>query len=589
MQSRCLGGPLTLDAQTEAHKCQTALGKGMVEPQQAPLKAQPALDPAQADPQWALVACMALWRLERFSEAYELHRNYSHHFPNNAVAWVIAGMCARKLPDHQSAGEEAFRRAIALDPGRSDAHYNLGNLLHDAERYEEAAASYRSSLRLDANAPLTWHNLGIALRELDQLDAADQAFRMSLQLDPCYADCWCNLGLVAHSRKDFELSKRCYLHSIQLDGVHATSWTNLGMTLLEEVKPEEALPALRRGHTLNPSSPDALFNLALTLLLLGDYHEGWRLYESRFTTKQFKGTVVPSSGPWLTSIEQLEQLAKAGQPCLIWDEQGIGDAIQFVRYLPILQALQIPFAIATRPSLVPLFRQWGPPGITVLDNTSLEAPWTEAPHLALLSLPRLMRSDLTTIPMVTPSLKSPGPPPERLLVPTPPGGIAIGLVWARSPDNTAMYRHKSLPLELLLPRLLPALRQDLIKLHSLQVGDDAAQLAPWTELDGIHNWNGKLKDFSDTAHVVHQLDLLISVDTAVAHLAGALAIPTWILLPSNADFRWLHNRSDSPWYEMVRLFRQPATNDWVGAIEQVVDALGEVVGLDLERLAEVEG
>ena len=121
------------------------------------------------------------------------------------------------------------------------------------------------------------------------------------------------------------------------------------------------------------------------------------------------------------------------------------------------------------------------------------------------------------------------------------------------------------------------------------MGDDAAQLAPWAALDGIHNWNGKLQNFSDTDYVVHQLDLLISIDTAVAHLGGAMAIPTWILLPSNADFRWLHNRSDSPWYEMVRLFRQPGTNDWAGCVDQVIDALGEVVGLDLERLAEVEG
>ena len=569
--------------------CLQALAQGQIDPQAILQQAEAALERAQADPRWALPACMALWRLERYAEAYELHCSYSHHFGTNVDAWVIAGMCARRLLGHSQAAEQAFQRAIALNPNRPDSHYNLGNLYNDNDQPEQAVAAYRASLALEANGPLVWHNLGIALRELDQLDAADQAMRTSVQLDPSNADTWCNLGLVAHARQDFELSKRFYLHSIQLDGGHASSWTNLGMSLLDEVKPEQALPALRRGHSLNPSSPDALFNLALTLLLLGDYEEGWRIYESRFTTKQFKDTVVPSSGPWLTSIEELQQQAEAGQPCLIWSEQGIGDAIQFVRYLPILQALQIPFAFATRPCLVPLFRQWGPPGITVLDDTQLQPPWTEAPHLAQLSLPRQMRSDLATIPMVTPYLEPPGPPPEPLLVPTPPGGIAIGLVWASNPGNKAMYRHKSLPLELLLPRLLPALRNDLIELHSLQVGDDAIQLAPWAELEGIHNWNGKLDNFSDTAHVMHQLDLLISVDTAVAHLAGALAIPTWILLPSNADFRWLHNRTDSPWYEMVRLFRQPGTNDWAGCIDQVIDALGEVVGLDLERLAEVEG
>ena len=576
-------------ASLNAESYLNALGQGQVDPEEALLRAQSALELAQADPCWALTACMALWQLQRYSEAFELHSSYAHHFHDNAAAWVIAGMCARRLPQHEARAEKALRRAIELDPGRSDAHYNLGNLLNDAERYDEAVKAYQASLDLNANAPLVWHNLGIALREVDQLDEADQAMRTSVQLDPFNPDAWCNLGLVAHSRKNYELSTRFYLNSIALNEGHATSWTNLGMSLLDGLKPEEALPALRRGHNLDPSSPDALFNLALTLLLLGHYDEGWRLYESRFTTKQFKNTQPPSTGLWITSIEQLLELARTNQPCLIWSEQGLGDAVQFVRYLPILQELQIPFAFATQPPLLPLFQQWGPAGTLVLDQTRLEAPWNEAPHLALLSLPRLLRSDLATIPMVTPYFKAPGPPPEHLLVAPPPGGIAIGLVWASSPVNKAMYRHKSMPLKLLLPRLLPALRNDLIELHSLQVGDDAAQLAPWAALDGIHNWNGKLQNFSDTAHVVHQLDLLISIDTAVAHLGGAMAIPTWILLPSNADFRWLHNRTDSPWYEMVRLFRQPGINDWQGCIDQVIDALGEAVGLDLERLAEVEG
>ena len=566
--------------------CLHALAQGQLDAHQALLQAECQLEQAQADPLWALPACMALWKLERYQEAYELHRSYQHHFLNNADAWVIAGMCARRLPQHQGDAEHAFQAALRLNPDRADTHYNLGNLYNDVNRHAEAVTAYQASLALDPNGALVWHNLGIALRELEQLDGADQAMRTSVRLDPFNPDAWCNLGLVAHARQAFELSKRFYLHSIQLDGGHASSWTNLGMSLLEEVKPEEALPALRRGHSLNPRSPDALFNYALTLLLLGDYEEGWRLYESRFTTKQFKDTVVPSSGPWLTQLEQLQELKASGQRCLIWSEQGIGDAIQFVRYLPILQALEIPFAFATRPALVPLFQQWGPAGITVLDDTQLEPPWSEAPHLAQLSLPRLLRSDLLTIPMVTPYLTPPGPPPERLLVPPPPGGIAIGLVWASNPGNKAMYRQKSLPLDLLLPALLPALQHNLIELHSLQVGKDALQLTPYSHIEGVHDWNGKLNDFGDTAHVVHQLDLLISVDTAVAHLAGALAIPTWLILPSNADFRWLHQRSDSPWYDTMRLLRQTKPNHWPSAIAQVVDALGEVLGLDLAQLPE---
>ena len=568
--------------------CLNALAEGRITAHEALELAEQALEEAQADPLWAVPACMALWRLERYREGFELHQSYCHHLQSNANAWLIAGMCARRLPGHQPQAEQALQQAIQLNPDRADAHYNLGNLYNDAGRNAEAVAAYRASLAIDPNGALVWHNLGIALRELEELEASDRAIRNSVLLNPFNADAWCNLGLVAHSFENYELSKRFYLKSIQIDASHSNSWVNLGMSLLEEVKPEEALSAMRRGHRLNPSSADAVFNLALTLLLLGDFAEGWRLYESRFTTKQFKDVAVPSSGPWVTSLQELRERTGSGQPCLIWGEQGIGDAIQFVRYLPILQALGIPLVFATRPALIPLFRQWGPAGIEVIEDMKIPAHLHEAPHLALLSLPRLLRSDLATIPMVTPYLTPPGPPPERLLVNTPPGGIAIGLVWASNPGNKGMYRLKSLSLDLLLPRLLPALRHDLIEIHSLQVGQDALELAPYSEQDGIHDWNGKLENFGDTAHVVHQLDLLISVDTAVAHLSGALAVPTWMLLPSNADFRWLHDRSDTPWYDTMRLFRQQQRNDWPSAIDQVVDALGEVLGLDLDKLAEVD-
>ena len=565
--------------------CLQALSSGALGAEAALKQAEQALEQAQAHPRWALVAGMALWKQKRYSEAYALHCSYRHHFSNDDDAWVIAGMCARQLPQHQQEAEAAFRQAIRLNPNRADGHYNLGNLLLNQDRYSEAIEAYHRSLALEPRSATVWHNLGIALREREQLAEARRALQISLQLDPSNADVWCNLGLVAHAYEAYPLANRCYLHSIQLDRSSCSSWVNRGMGLLDELRPEEALPALKRGHSLDPSSPEAMFNLGLTLLLLGDYEQGWRLYESRFTSKNFAGVVVPSTGPWLTSLEELEGLAARGESCLVWSEQGIGDSIQFVRYLPILKALGIPFSFATRRSLVPLFQQWGPPGITVIDDTELQPPYNEAPHLALLSLPRILRSDLNTIPSVTPYLTPPGPPPERLLLATPPGGIAIGVVWATNPGNKAMYRHKSLPLELLLPRLLPALQNNLIELHSLQVGADAEQLTPWAQQSGVHDWNGKLNNFSDTAHVINQLDLLISVDTAVVHLAGALAIPTWVLLPGNADFRWLHQRSDSPWYDSLRLFRQTSPGHWPSAIDQVIDTLGEVLGLNLQQLA----
>jgi tetratricopeptide (TPR) repeat protein len=569
--------------------CLLALNQDELAADAALLHAEQALEQAHADPRWALVGAMALWKLERYSEAFRLHQSYQHHLSGDADAWVIAGMCARRLPDHRQEAEQAFLHAIALNPGRSDSYYNLGNLYNEIDRHEAATEAYRRSLAIDSLGAPVWHNLGISLRELERLDEAKQALQISLQLNPLNADVWCNLGLVAHAEQQFELAKRCYLQSIQLDEGQSSSWVNLGMSLLDNLKPEEALPVLQRGQQLNPSCPEALFNLALTLLLLGDYPQGWRLYESRFRSKNFKATPIPSGGPWISSLEQLRSLASTEQPCLIWSEQGIGDCIQFVRYLPILQALEIPFVFATRPSLVPLFRAWGPhEGISIVDDTKLNDSLGEAPHLPLLSLPRLLGTDLCTIPAVTPYLKASTPPPEPLLIQQPPGGIAIGIVWASNPGNKAMYRNKSMPLMPLMDRLLPAVRNDLCAIHSLQVGKDAQELTPYLHLDGIHDWSDKLKNFSDTAHLINQLDLLISVDTGVVHLAGALAIPTWILLPSNADFRWLRDRNDSPWYDMVRLFRQRSHGCWSTCIDAVIDTLGEVMGLNLDDLQEVK-
>jgi hypothetical protein len=175
--------------------------------------------------------------------------------------------------------------------------------------------------------------------------------------------------------------------------------------------------------------------------------------------------------------------------------------------------------------------------------------------------------------------------PAHLQVPEPPGGLAVGLVWASEAGNRSMYRRKSIPLELLMPRLVDLVDLDLIDLHCLQVGPDEAQLEPWRSKPRITSWAPHLHDFADTAHVVHQLDLVIAVDTAVAHLAGALQRPTWLLLPHSADFRWLQQRSDSPWYPgSMRLFRQPYPGDWPGLVKELHAALDQLFLLDLEGL-----
>lgn len=263
----------------------------------------------------------------------------------------------------------------------------------------------------------------------------------------------------------------------------------------------------------------------------------------------------------------------------------MGDAIQFGRYLALLDAAGIPYVFRSRKPLLRLFQQWFGCGERAVPQHTHTDSSDHSPQIGLMSLPRLFGTELTTVPSTTPYINPPGPPPESLRFTPPPGGLAVGLVWATNPDNKVMYRNKSLPLQLLLPPLLDLIDLDLIEVHSLQVGPDAEQLSPWRGRPGLRDWGPALSDFSETAHLIQQLDLVISVDTAVAHLAGALAKPTWLLLPHNADYRWLRQRSDCPWYPEMRLLRQSVQGDWASVISQVQQALNDLFLLDLEALA----
>ena len=531
---------------------------------------------------WCLPLGLALWQSKQYDKAWQALQQAATAAANDPNYHVLAGMVARRLPGHDQAAVRAYQHAICLDPQRHDIYYNLANLLQES-RPQPALRGYQLSLALNNQAAATWHNYARLLTDEDRPDLAIGALQTSLRLDPFEADVWCNLGLAWYQLEDFDRALACLYHAISLDKQLAAGYINIGNALISKLEPQEALAYLQRGVELDSSSANSLWNLSLAYLLLGDYKRGWDYYEARFSTAQFDQISVPTTGP---APRTLEECPKVGEPALVvWCEQGIGDAIQFCRYLPLLEVAGVPFELQARASLIPLLRDWMRLGERVKPYTNRTDQADPRPQLALLSLPRLFGTELHTIPAVTPYLTPPAPPPTQLRVPPPPGGLAVGLVWATNPENKAMYRHKTMPLDLLLPRLLDLVDLDLIDLHSLQVGADAEPFAQHTRPGRVFDWNGSLNDFGETAHVVQQLDLVISVDTAVAHLAGALDRPTWLLLPQNADFRWLRERSDSPWYSSMRVFRQTTRGDWQGVVEQVQAALDELFLLDLEALA----
>ncbi|WP_398332934.1 tetratricopeptide repeat protein [Vulcanococcus sp.] len=558
-----------------AELCQSRLA-----PDQAILQAK-ANREQDGNPHWQLPVGMAHYIDKRYSEALASLREVEAAGRANCNWLVLAGMCARQIPGLESDACDYYRQALLLDPSRADCYYNLGNLLKDEDPVE-AELLYRSSLRLDSSSATVWHNFGISLNNQNRHAEALAPLRISLLLDPLVADVWCNLGLAYYGSDLFDQAERCFRFTIALDKNHAPSHLNLGNALMRSLRAEDAISFLERGVELDQSSTDSLFNLALANLLLGRYSPGWEYYEARFRAKDFNARQIPTSGP---QIRRLEDCPGPGDPPLVvWSEQGMGDSIQFCRYLALLDSANVPFVFLTHPCLLNLQRGWTGLGERVQCLGSTDPASDHRPHVALMSLPLLFRTELQTVPAPVPYLSTTESVPASLRLPPPPGGLSIGFVWASNPDNKAMYRNKSMPAHLLIPRLVQLADLDLITLHTLQFGPDSEQLAPWRGHARITEWQRIVGDYSDTAHIVSQLDLVITVDTAVAHLAGALNRPTWLLLPQNADFRWLRGRSDSPWYPSMRLFRQSSHGDWHSVVQQVFQALDVMFLLDLDSL-----
>ncbi|QNI46832.1 tetratricopeptide repeat protein [Synechococcus sp. A15-60] len=544
------------------------------------------LEQDNPNPRWCIPWAYVLWQQGDYSGAYALAARYHTLLQDDGDFLLLFGMIARQVSKRRDEAEAAFQAAIRLQPDRHDAYYNLGNLYFAEERFEEAAREYRRSLDRYPDGSLSWLNLGLAARALDQLELSRSALQRCLQLDPRSIRAWCNYGITCHQLERFDQAIEAYYQALSLDQDHGPSLVNLAQSLNASNRHPEAVGYLQAASslTLQEDCGDALFNLALTRLLLGEYELGWELYECRFKTRQHDSYTRVPKGEWIQSPERLRQLAADQAEILVWSEQGLGDAIQFGRYLHLLQAMGLRPVLATRPVLVRLFQEWLQPSVPVIDDNHVDITTEMRPHTAMLSLPHLFGTTRHTVPASMPCLHPPGPPPETLLVPPPPGGLAIGLVWASNPDNKMMYRRKSLPLPELLESLLPALREDLLELHCLQVGEDADALQPYADHPNIVDWNGRLGDFADTAHVVRQLDLVISVDTGVAHLAGSLGVQTWLMLHYDADFRWMRNCETSPWYPGMRLFRQKAYGDWSTIVQPLMDELGRIYGLDLLAL-----
>ncbi|MDR3515576.1 MAG: tetratricopeptide repeat protein [Azospirillaceae bacterium] len=455
------------------------------------------------------------------------------------------------------------RQAILLKPDHTVAFNTLGTLLRTAGHATAARTAFRHAATLSPDFPEARNNLGVASAECDDPEISVRACRQAIVLRPNYADAYNNLGTAWHVMGQFAAAARAFRHAIALQPDNPDPHNNLGAILCAEGRIDAAIASYDRALARQSNNPLFHLNHATALLHRGDFPAGWAEYD---TARQALATPLPVSQPkW--AGEPL-----SGRTLLLHAEQGFGDILQFCRYVPILARQGARIVLRVRAPLVRLLRSLA--GVAVVGSLDDPMPPFDY-HLPLVSLPPLLGTTLDTIPADVPYL---WPVPGEItawrqrLAALP--GRKIGLVWAGDPrayhrEAHQLDRRRSIPLALFAPLgAIPG-----ISLISLQMGDAAAQAHPPPPGLILHDGMAQVSDFADSAALVSTLDLVITVDTAAAHLAGALGVPVWILSRYDGCWRWLQGRDDSPWYPTARLFRQQQPLDWGPVIDRVCQAL----------------
>jgi tetratricopeptide (TPR) repeat protein len=502
----------------------------------------------------------------RLAEAETTCRHILESDPATAEAFHILGLVA-----HQSGklapAIDHLRRAVALAPDHPVYRANLAEMLRLAGRTDEAIREGRQVLALKPDYPEALSNLGIAHYEIkDYVEAAD-CYRRAIALNPGFAQAHSNLGNALYAIKQFDEAAAAYRRAIAIDPDFADAWANLGTTLHHAGQFDEAMPALRRALALDPAHANARSGLGILLLMRGEFGEGWDEYEWRLLSNEVKGPRFPQK-PW-----QGESLK--GRHIYVQAEQGFGDTLQFARYLPMLAERAGAVTFTVHGPLVGLMRANLPDIAVRNDYGAIGSADCEA---ALVSLPRLFRTRHETIPAQVPYLHAPAEQAARWRQQFAAlKGLKVGIAWSGNPSHVNDFR-RSLDLATLAPLLAVAGASFV----SLQVGPRAEDLKAGHA--AVYDPSAEISDFSDSAGIVAALDLVITIDSAVAHLAGALGRPTWVLLPIVSDWRWLLEREDSPWYPTMRLFRQQQDGRWPPVIERVAAELDAVIAGDATRL-----
>lgn len=524
-------------------------------------------------------------------EAIELISRAIHIDGPRPAYCAHLGEAFARLGDYRSAAA-CLGQALTAEPHNADLRWAYANLLHLEGDDERAAQNYESLVAAAPRHAEAWFNLGVTRARQKRLPEARRAYEQTVAITPTYAEAWNNLALLEVAERNLAGAEACYRRALLVKPDYRDALYNFAVLLQEADRLQEAVtinerlveidPNFSEAHNnlgncylklnrvaeaqnqyletlaIHASHREAPMNLGLASLLMGDFARGWRGYEHRLAQREIE--------KWNWKIPRWNGKPHPGDHIIVHAEQGFGDTIHFARYITMLQKLGMRVHIFCQPAIQPLLASL--PGLEscVTRLEQLEPVDWQVPFP---SLPFCFQTRLESIPNSVPYLYVSEERSEnwrRLFAELPTQGRRVGLVWQGNPNHRNDL-NRSLP-----PKLLePLFRHSGFQFLSLQKGGDRSQIPA-----GITDLGPLLSNFAETAAAIACLDLVISVDTAVAHLAGALGKPVWTLLPYAPDWRWLLHRDDSPWYPSMRLFRQPIAGDWPSVVHEVSKALKEM-------------
>ena len=485
-----------------------------------------------------------------YDQALQLQADFADAHNNFGVALQAQGAFSEAI--------EHYRLALASNPALADAHLNLGTALGKLGRFDAALVCYREVLSVDPQSAEAHFNAGNAHNALGDPDAAIACFERALALRADYAEAHINLGSLIGKLGDYAGAESHYRRAVALKP-NPTNLVCLGGSLGAQGRLDEEEGFYRQALTLDPHHADAHQNLAWLLLKRGDYKQGWAEFALRWRKSDYDALAVPGVAEWRG--EPLE-----GRSLLLVGEQGFGDHFQFLRFARVLEQRGATVDLRVREPLLPLVERI--PGVHRAFSGTPDHEYDF--WVPMMSVPSCVGTDLTTVPAEVPYLfadKAKIKAWRKRLGSADKSARKVGLVWAGSP-TFGNDRYRSMTLTDL--SALSELQN--VGWYVLQKGPAHAQLADAPQAFRAHDFTAELDSFEDTAALNMNLDLVIAVDTGVAHLAGALGKPVWLLLPANSDWRWLEARRDSPWYPGMRLFRQQSLGDWAPVVAEVAEA-----------------